>query len=710
MNGNSLVNNLIIGAIIVAVMCSIVFLADNLLIYKARQYAEAGAIEDALEYYSRIVNLFPGSSLADDALYEAGEALWQLGSIENQHIAFISSTEEMENFAEGYMPDREVAYKFWEILIRDYPESPLACAAKVRIAEILYSKGQWDKMIEFLQGNLEQYGSLKDYVVRLKAKAYLAMGQPQKVLDMVRRFEEQHSAWIDVVRGDALIALDMFDMAERIYSNIEVPEGDQELREALIARMEKIQHIQQNRPAGKSCLSGWVAVNGRGLRGIKVKVFDSLQGRESAYTYTGENGEYSFSGIPEGVYGVAVEVPDWLLKGKYASVNGPPAVVVEEGNTEQVSFNFTDKIALKLDSRDDTLEFTWDTVPGASRYNIYIGEVVDRKGTDKALFPIYYSVGDNIIIRQEVTKTEQREIYYAKAEECSGNSFTLVHQDMGKYGSPQLGKVFAPPGFILGMPYYGGEFALTVEAVDEKGWILNRSEEKTFAFPSREMPESHQMIKNLRYEGAKALLEGSDNPEDMLLLARLYEAIFKFDDAAQKYMELYSKTGDGKYIVMASLAWEKKGDFYRAIKALEALPQNYRNDQMARLSRLYLWCGEHKKAEESFSKIRDGGEPDRIRLIYYLLEKDLDKALDAAYKLQLPYLRYIAVKAIEKVQQCDGVVFDDIYNTLKWLEKPLANNRDNFVASYTGFKNRYNGQYPYLQCLLYELGRAYWDI
>lgn len=693
-----------------AVLLAIAFLfttVDDMLIYKARKDIEAGSVANGLEYYSRLINLFPDSPLLDDALYEAGAALWKKPNIEKGHIAVITSERAVVAGDGEDSRYAEMAGRLWMKLIRKYPHTPLARKARVGMAEIYFAEGDWDGIIDVLAGELNGYGDLRYYAAGLIARAYLEKGQPYKGLEVFKQFDGPLPAYLEMVRGDLLVAAGDYSAARAVYAGVTISGEDEHLEKYLLERKERLSNLIQGHSVQDALIYGRVTFNGKGLAGIKVTAVNKYIENKAVYTFTDLEGKYSFADVPEGVYYLAAEVPDKYITGKCFTVNGPSLVLVDGQGGHRVDLGLKDRIELKLYREGQTVQLSWEKVSGAEKYRIYIGEVVRRKGEDKPLIPVYLQVGENIVVSQKEGAAGDYTAYYTLAGEVRDSSFTLdCSKDYGKYHSPYIGKTSALPGFILGMPYYGGEFAFKIEAVDSEGKTVTSSNERLTMFPYHNTDKVRSLISNYRFEGAKDLLADWNTAEEGLLLARLYEATYKFSDSAEVYYKLHERVGDFNYLVKAASMWEKAGNYKKAVEVLESLPGRLKEAHYGDLGKLYFWLGEHNKAEMYFN----ASQAKEMQILYYLIKGDYQRVHEIVYSSPVTPFEFVVVKGIEQLRECSKEVSDLFEDSLNLLNNPSQQNRDKFMVCYRQFCKASGPQYPYLKTLLHELGSLYWDL
>lgn len=711
MKKNSIIKTVLVFICIMIMIGSLFSLTDNVVIYKARKYVKTGRIREGLEYYNRIITLFPDSRLVDDALYEAGNALWNGTGFEKQHIVEVCTNGDIISKYKKEDINIELANRYWTALVNKFPDSSLKYKTGVKIAEVCLAKGDWDGILEILHGEPLDYGKQCMYAARLKVEAYLAKNQPERALDVLQQVEKPLSVWLEMLRGDVLAAKRDFDGAENVYTGIEISSKDSELRRQLKERIEKLKCLQQDTLVEDCSLKGKVAVNGEGLAGVKVKLTNEYINGDEILTYTNMHGEYCFPYIPEGVYLITTMVPDECLEKKYVSIDGISQVVFEGKKSEKADFNFRDKIKLKLDRDEQVVHLCWEDTAGAEKYNIYIGEVKRNKGNSQPLNPVLYSIMGDVVIKQEDDSSDSYTAYYALAGSTGTNTFTIDgDRDLGKCFSPYIGQVSAIPGFIVGMPYYGGEFVFKVEAVDYQGNVITESQGCLTIFPSKDTEKSYSLITNYRFEGAKDLLMDADNVDDILLLARLYEATFKFEDSADKYRRLFNKTGDCHYLIQSALMWERGEKYEKAITALEALLPDYMGGQYGRLGKLYFWLGDEENARKYLEKGEYSGHEIKMQVLYHMLREDYQKVWAIVNSSPLTPFKYAAQKSLEETENCSSEVLESFTNSLRYLTNPSKDNRQKFVVSYRDFRDKFGEQFPYMKVLVFELGNLYWDL
>lgn len=711
MKKNSILKSIIVYICIIIVMFSMFLIVDDLLMYRARKLIENGDVWDGVEQYGKLVSLIPDSSLADDALYEAGAALWEFPLFDNVQQCKVSTEGTVTSIISQEQLDMEVALNCWRSLVKKYPYSSLAKAARVRIAEVYYYMGLWEEVVNELEGPPEEYKEDWDRAALLKAGAYIRKGRPDDAITLIEGIEQDLVPWLRILKGDALAGIGELDLAGDAYSSIDAYSLD--TNSAIVQqRLLRLECLEDDKDGDGIVLQGKVDAGENSLPGIEVRTVNKYNGQQIYITYTDKDGMYRFETLPEGVYLIEALIPEEIVQNKHLVVDGPSYIAVDGDNVSNVDFHLRNRFAAKLYREGHVVNLEWQDYPGASGYRVNIGEVVRKGGSGKAANPTFLSVMGGTVVKQETGKDDNWIAYYAPVTDVRGteHEFDAAKQN-GGYFSDMIGKTSAVPGFVLGMPYYGGEFAFKVQAVDDKGEVISESNECLTAFLYEDTGKVNELITNYRFEGAKDMLEDAESPGDLETLARLYQATFKFDKSAEIYYSLFEKTGKEDCLAKALDMWEKAGNYEKVLDILENVPGSLREKIQYQMAKSYIWSGKMEKAGELLDSADGKAQDTKIQVLYHMLAEEYDKAgrVDHPYKLR--YFEYVVDRGVRQMEMCTSdAVMESFKGCVKKLDSPIEDSMQKFIVEYKGFRDAYKAQYPEMEALLLELGKIYWDI
>ncbi|MBA1335199.1 MAG: hypothetical protein HPY66_0821 [Firmicutes bacterium] len=711
MKKNSLLKSIILYICIIIVMLSMFLIVDDLLMYRARKLVENGDVWDGVEQYGKLVSLIPDSSIADDALYEAGAALWEFPLSDRIQLCKVSTEGTVTSTVLEEELDMEVALNCWLSLAKKYPDSSLAKAARVRIAEVYYHMGLWENVIDELEGSPEEYKEDWDRAAFLKAGAYIRKGRPDDAITLIEGIKQDLTPWLRILKGDALAEIGELDLAGDAYSSIDAYSLD--TNSAIVRqRLLRLECLGYDKDEGGILLQGKIDSGESSLAGIEVRAVNKYNEQQIYITYTDKKGVYRFETLPEGVYLIEAFVPAEILQNKYLVVDGPSYIAVDVGSMNNIDFHLRNRFTAKLYRDGHVVNLEWQDYPGASGYRMNIGEVVRKGGTGKAANPTFLNVMGSTVVKQQVSKDENWTAYYAPVGDVPGTKYEFdAARENGRHFADMIGKAPASPGFVLGMPYYGGEFAFKVQALDGKGEVISESNECLTAFLYEDTGKINELIINYRFEGAKDMLEDADSPGDLEILARLYQATFKFDKSAEVYYSLFGKTGKEDCLVKALEMWEKAEDYEKVVDILEIVPRSLREKMQYQMAKSYLWSGEMEKAGQLLDSADEKAQDTKMHVLYHMLAEEYDKAAKIEHPYKLQYFGYVVGRGIRQMEMCTSeAAMESFKGCIKKLDSPREDSMQKFIVEYRGFRDAYKAQYPEMEALLLELGRIYWEI
>ena len=142
--------------------------------YSAVCYRELGEYEKAIEYFQKAANDWPDYEYAAKALFRIAncyEGLRNKGALPESQVN----------------PQIEQSYK---AVVEKYPDSEFAAHTALRLGQINFDRGQWDKAAMYFELFLQKFPQDIGQVVLPLAKAYEQMNEPNLAAELYRTFIE----------------------------------------------------------------------------------------------------------------------------------------------------------------------------------------------------------------------------------------------------------------------------------------------------------------------------------------------------------------------------------------------------------------------------------------------------------------------------------------------------------------------------------------
>jgi len=217
--------------------------------YEARCLEELNRELPAQAKYKEVIEKYPKSELADDALYGMGETFYRMEQYDfamrkfwdllrsYPRSEFAPHTRFMIGASRFNQKNYSKAIENCQIFFRRYPRSRLVTSIRYLMAESLKSLGENEEAIEnyrviiasFTSAGAAEMEFLTGELVRLSqyklVYLYTSMGEYQKSLDEGRRFLEKYSGsegWKDILllKGLCLQKLGRYSEAESAYQSV----------------------------------------------------------------------------------------------------------------------------------------------------------------------------------------------------------------------------------------------------------------------------------------------------------------------------------------------------------------------------------------------------------------------------------------------------------------------------------------------------------
>ncbi|NLM46615.1 MAG: tetratricopeptide repeat protein [Firmicutes bacterium] len=493
--------------------------------------------QEAAEYYTRLVEEFPGTQPAKRAqqalTLHAVRRLLTNGELQAAKAQLKAAMREgLDN-----NPDF-VWYAAEAFLTRGY------CGEAIALLE------------DFLAGEEGKAGS--PVLLELLGDAYRAAGNKAKALHYYQRIiERTKKEKAGTEQGDSA-PVDYYS-------------------ENIAALRKKIAFVTAEEDTGGT-VCGTVTLSGKPLPGVEI-ILQPLAGHDTyiiSGPYTGlrltsdQQGRFAFTGLVPGYYGLGLilnldEVGDIVLKGG----RFPQSIFyVEAGEVVAWDFELVKTIKIISPANGVTIDadevaFTWEPVEGAAYYRLELGT--------------YTGAGSISSLCEKKYVTPEATISLAQLQSYQPG---LAYDEQGPL-----------PASLLG--YLGSRHFWGVVAYDADDTIITASQgylqaqNSDFQLPERNMSEGDKLLMKRNYKEAiaayeKQLAKDAADLHALTMLARLYSVQFSsaayvyphtdFMKAICYYNRLFDLTGNTEYLkVLTGIYYNHLQDYEQALATLRKI-------------------------------------------------------------------------------------------------------------------------------------------
>jgi len=402
-------------------------------------------------------------------------------------------------------------------------------------------------------------------------------------------------------------------------------------------------------PEGKGAVAGKVTAGTSPIKGAVLKLHrattfeDGGEGYDSladAVTFSGPDGSYRFDDVPDGSFMIEVNIPWHRVRNMNYVHRSAERITKVSGGGEAVvnlQFNTSFDIDYTLSPDEKFLKVEWKPYPGAAYYSVRTGPL--EKIQEKHI-PDFFNAT----------------FYTGNIKETSFTVDIEEYRDIPARGTSYDNKgVF--PGNFLGAFYQGGEYGITISALDSDGNIIAESRKvdsgqgvSVFSIAGVPLSPADRLFLDRKYEEAikqyeKQYAENPDDLHSLRMLAHIYLNGYKqyeskgldADKALKYFLELHGKSPSGYTCTSLGDTYGRiKKDYGKALQYyLEARGKHGLTDCLWDVGDIYLKLGEMAKARQYFEeyagKTGDNYVYDRILFIDMLTGKH--KALEEDLKL-----------------------------------------------------------------------------
>jgi len=633
-----------IVALIILVLAGTYFLLPNLLFSMARSYArEPEQKEKAQILYQRIVEYFPKSYTAPEALY------WLALSIEPPSHGSVSggqviigrhmTTSSMDQ-VEGVGID--VAINSYKTLLEKYPNSQYAEFVPLRLGELYFRLGRFEDAERYLLQGLKK--DIRREFISFESnyklvELYLKIHQPEKALEMVDLYRSSNPNSmvpnLYLLEGDAYRQLGEYKKAEDTYNKVldNLPQdlhlSEEDLKanrdyfkEEVDARLIKNKLAEANTDNEKGVIKGTVTREGAPLEGVQIFLIDENRTREgfsthefqeAPYVFTDLWGRFEFTGIIPGSYSLGLGLPKTYLDG-YTLVPRPDAQFdIGVGNEITTSYQLTPLIKTLEPQKGsylelDSLTFSWEPVADAAYYQLEMGSVQRRENG--------MGYGSSIV-----------------KDKIIANKITLTQTDLAQSKSMSSDDQGVIPTSLFGIVFPGGEFTWNIKAFDKDNNFLGDSSGQQFHIDREKLPvfftsdegliDGDRLVLERKYDEAilwyeKYLLDNPSNLHVLNMLSNLYN-YHKEDWKKTKdyYERLYELTNSQMYLERLALSLYHAKQYQDAIPYLQKIVENEKSNWyiLNSLGRSHIIGGDLKEGERYLKESVATGQCSRIDLV-----------------------------------------------------------------------------------------------
>jgi|LFRM01.2.fsa_nt_gb tetratricopeptide (TPR) repeat protein len=487
----------------------IVYLAVGppLLMHYAEKLAGSGRVKDAQAVYDRVAELFPYSSAAPIALYHSAgyntPSHYRLGSrFEEAGVVYI-----FPDFSSSFhgkqlsKTDAQSAIKKYKKLTQRYPASPWAEHGLKQLAAVYHYLEDYEKAEHYLMEyiNRSRHSAAEGYL--MLAELYREQEKNGQALDAVEtllsEYPGNYALDAALLKGEILVDMGRLDEAEAIarripemareeYSDLndymgpDVRTDNVDLWVNRTDRLTAMIEAARDNPDYGGRISGTITKGDSPFEGVYVYVQSKIYSNVSqsppdyiAKARTGKDGRFSIEGLLPGHYQVGLGVPAHLLEGYTLEKKDAMSMISVDREKEAIiDLRFVETLELISPTGGEQVDlgeitFTWEEVPGAKTYTLYVGPVTIN---DKGVISSYS-------FAPLVTGITQNSITLSMEDFDLRRPLTVSYDEKG-----------VSPEVVLGLLYPGGTFTWGVYAYDENGSEITTSRGYGASYTQRDLP------------------------------------------------------------------------------------------------------------------------------------------------------------------------------------------------------------------------------
>ncbi len=477
------------------------------LMHYAEKLAGSGRDKDAQAVYDRVAELFPYSSAAPIALYHsagynAPSHYWLGSRFEEAGVVYI-----FPDFSSSFhgkqltKTDAQSAIEKYKKLVERYQGSYWAERGLKQLAAVYHYLEDYEKTEYYLlqYTNKSRHSAAEGYL--MLAELYRKQGKNEQALDAVETLQSEHpsSYALDaaLLKGEILVDMGRLDEAEAIarripkmawevYSDLDGHPG-QDMRtdnvDIWINRADRLTaaiEAARDNPDYGCRISGTIKKGSAPFEGVYVyvqsKTYSNVTQSPPDYiakARTGKDGRFSIEGLLPGHYQVGLGVPAHLLEGYTLEKKDTMSMLSVDSRKEaSIDLRFVEKMELISPIGGEQVDlgkitFTWEEVPGAKTYTLYVGPVTIN---DKGVISSYS-------FAPLATGITQNSITLSMEDFDLRRPLTVSYDEKG-----------VSPEVVLGLLYPGGTFTWGVYAYDEDGSEITDSRGYGASYTRRDLP------------------------------------------------------------------------------------------------------------------------------------------------------------------------------------------------------------------------------
>ncbi len=701
------------SVILLGIILIITNLGGSLLYQVANLMDRMGHTENANVYYSRISNLFSNKNSGILAEYKRIQNIIKEGNFRySDTFSVITDGAISTSGYIGYKTVDDVNAQYETLKTNQAAKPELIAEYTMATALVNWFGGRADKAVELLEALGTEDEKLLEYKKLHLANMYFYLGETGKSLQTIDDMKpltglEGYQEDIEVLNrlfdGDVEVAFEQPMLYKYEPNSFNCLEEPLKFTRSLI---DALRGFISNAKDGtvRNTLSGRITLEGEPQKNLMVFVKDaeyqngwsSMIGNGDGLIGLGisdEEGHFTITGIPDGVYGMTMYIPWQRITGKNISFHSDFDMVLK-GNTnrtEDISLSYP--IRVSVEQADNSLTFQWsEELPVDGTSSLSLSELEEKDG-------MLYRTNNSYYVQQ-----------------LKGNGLTIdikeAREKAYRMGYAYSGK--PDPKEYIEPLYHSGQYGYTLYGYTDNNMLhfTNQGIYPNLRPPhvtirGSEWTREDLLLLDGKFEEAslayEALLEKEpENIHAMKVLSRMYDIGYNAQEGDSLFFNLGGKNEEralellqrldalvgGNYIKSALAAqYQDMKQYSKAIELLEVLqneePTPYTDLE---IGRMHLYMNRFTESVEYFQKyaqMTGNGTLNLFLPVFLMNDADLLTESAGAYKTLIHTDIQELVDEYTGMQKEDYQVFFDM----------VAQNRAEEAQSWLDGRNDELGQF-----------------
>jgi hypothetical protein len=706
------------------------------IIYKRAEALADNDIDTSKILYKRYINMVPFKNKKVEAMFRLAEQI-----APSRDVLSMYEFHPNASGGTGRMLTSDVinnAAKYYKEIYTNYQGSEYYEKSYGRLLEIYTAAGEFNKSKKLIEEGMVS----KNKYIKLKANKYNIL-----YLTVDRKYEEakklcrilimennkdiflfQMLGDIYFYEGDYNKALEIYtkgkELKEKLLNNNETTYKEQRNQRIYTNNIysfgvdDKIYEIDKFKDIYTSSgeFHGKLIINGKPVPFARIYLKNSrwynLNGyssfEEGFFVLTDFEGKYVIPNLPEGNYVFSIQIPSIRFSNERTVYQKKITgwIDLKKGDSKEINFNFvkplnilgTEKIINPVDNK---VNIHWETVEGASYYQVFISNVEDP-------FELSGS-STTVTISDKVFNTE----YVFDIDKINNMSVGNFNASDGLYNIQAY----------LGTFFPGAKVPYSVNAYNKKGDIITSSmpvlakyeDVNLIVMSQQDLLEGDRLLIDKKPLKAVEFYESylKNNPNDihsLMVLSRIYKIGTRYNyetgenegkdihKSIQLSNKIYKLTGDIEYLRsgLSSIEYyiNTEEDYKWAIKEILKLPEKkLTEDQYQSLAVLELKLKNFKQSNYYYEKANLTSsycDEDYVLLKLYL--EDFSGALKLAESDKFTMYRGNKNKFIEGIKALEDIdKTSEAYIAFKDIIKSIISREKGYKEKYKAYTGKFKG-------------------